>query len=282
MRSWQHGMLLYLLSSLLLVGEVAATHRLGNTVSIFQLSILRNLGGLLLVMVLARNIGLGVFRTNTLLLQITRAVLTVTSMWAIFYAFVHLPLADAQAMMYTRGVFLAFLAWFILREVLDWSRSGSVVIGFLGSVIVAHPAFVGWNDHYFVALLGPFLNASAMIATKVLERQDSETTVMAYVAVISLLLSIPGVFSPWPTDLWPWLLAVMVFGTAGFYVGLVAIRMTDISVLAPLDYTRLVFSAIIGYSLFAEIPAFTSVVGVTLITLGTIWVALTSGRVVAK
>ena len=167
------GILLYLLSSLLLVGEVAATHRLGGSVSIFQLSILRNLGSLCLVLALARNIGLSVFRTENLRLQIARALLTVASMWAIFYAFVHLPLGDAQAVMYTRGICLSLFAWMILREVLDWSRTGSLAIGFVGSLIIARPAFVDWNEHYLVALLGPLLNAAAMIATKVLERQDS-------------------------------------------------------------------------------------------------------------
>src|SRR5712692_3509460 len=154
----QHrGILLFLLSSCLLAGEVIAIHRVGEAASFLQLSLLRNAGGLILVAVLARKIGWAVFRTKSLSLQFLRAILTVTSMWAIFFGFARAPLTDATAIMYTRAIFLTLLAWLILGECLDRRRWTGVLLGVLGGLFIIRPAFQSWDISYLVVLAASIL-----------------------------------------------------------------------------------------------------------------------------
>jgi drug/metabolite transporter (DMT)-like permease len=275
----QHrGILLFLLSSCLLAGEVIAIHRIGEAASFLQLSLLRSAGGLVLVAVSARKIGWAVFRTKSLSLQFLRAILTVTSMWAIFFGFARAPLTDATAIMYTRAIFLTLLAWLILGECLDRRRWTGVLLGVLGGLLIIRPAFQSWDISYLVVFAASILNAGAVVVTKLLSRKDSDLTVLAYVSAISLVCSLPGLALPWPLELSPWLLAIAVFGPLAFYVGQAAIRFADVSVLAPFDYSRLVISAVVAFFVFSEAPNIGSIAGATVIVLVTSWIAVSVGR----
>jgi drug/metabolite transporter (DMT)-like permease len=275
----QHrGILLFLLSSSLLAGEVIAIHRIGEAASFLQLSLLRNAGGLVLVALLARKVGWAVFRTQSLSLQFLRATLTVVSMWAIFFGFARAPLTDATAIMYTRAIFLTLFAWSILGEQLDRRRWTGVLVGVLGGLLIIRPAFQAWDISYLVVLAASILNAGAVVVTKLLGRKDSDLTVLAYVSAISLACSMPGLALPWPLELSPWLVAIAVLGPLAFYVSQVAIRFADVSVLAPFDYVRLVISAIVAFAVFSEAPNISSIAGATIIMLVTAWVAVSVGR----
>jgi drug/metabolite transporter (DMT)-like permease len=275
----QHrGILLFLLSSSLLAGEVIAVHRIGDAASFLQLSLVRSAGGLVLVALLARKTGWAIFRTKSLAFQFLRGTLTVASMWAIFYGFARAPLADATAIMYTRAIFLTLFAWSILGERLDRRRWAGVLVGILGGILIIRPAFQAWDISYLVVLSASILNAAAVVVTKILGRKDSDLTVLAYVSAISLACSLPGLALPWPLQLTPWLLAISVLGPLAFYVSQVAIRFAEVSVLAPFDYVRLVISAFVAFAVFSEVPNAGSIAGATIITLVTAWIAVSVGR----
>jgi drug/metabolite transporter (DMT)-like permease len=273
----QRGILLFLLSSSLLAGEVIAIHRIGDAASFLQLSLVRSAGGLVLVALLARKTGWAIFRTKSLVFQLLRGALTVASMWAIFYGFARAPLTDATAIMYTRAIFLTLFAWSILGEQLDRRRWAGVLVGILGGLLIIRPAFQAWDISYLVVLSASILNAGAVVVTKVLGRKDSDLTVLAYVSAISLTCSIPGLALPWPVELTPWLVAIAVLGPLAFYVSQVAIRFADVSVLAPFDYVRLVISAFVAFVMFSEAPNSSSIAGATIIALVTAWLAVSVG-----
>jgi drug/metabolite transporter (DMT)-like permease len=195
-------------------------------------------------------------------------------MWAIFYGFSFLPLADATAVSYTRGVFLSVLAAAILREQVTAARWSATVAGLVGCLIIVRPAFDEWRPDYMIMLAGAALNAGAMIATKILERTDTPLTVMAYMSLISAAACLPGLSEPWPSpEVWPWLLAIALLGPAALYIGLLAIRAADMSVIAPFDYTRLIMAAAIGLTLFGESPNAADFAGAAIVTLACVWAA---------
>jgi drug/metabolite transporter (DMT)-like permease len=256
--------------------EAAAVHHLGDAINPLQAILVRSLGGVVLVAVLARRTGFAVFRTETLWLQFVRAGLTMVSLWCLFYGFAALPLADATAVTYIRAVFTGLFAVILLGEKVGAARWLSILAGIVGGLLVIRPAFAAWRPDYLVALAGSALNAGAMVATKVLGRRDSTLTVMTWVTALSLVCCLPALASPWPgIEAWPWLLAIAATGTTGLYTGLMAIRAADLSVLAPFDYTRLLIAALIGVTFFHEWPDWMSVIGATIITLACVASAIT-------
>lgn len=270
------GIVLILIAYVLMTAETAAVHHLGAAITPLQAILMRTLGGVVLVSVLARDVGIAVFQTATLWLQFVRTGLTMVSLWCMFYAFAALPLADATAVTYTRAVFTGVFAVLILREQVGKTRWLSIVAGILGGMIAVRPAFAAWRPDYLIALAGSALNAGSMVATKVLERRDTTLTIMAWLTALSLLASLPAVASPWPgVEAWPWLLVIAVTGTTGLYAGLLAIRATDLSVLAPFDYTRLVMAAVLGLLCFGEWPDARGFIGATIITIACLAATIT-------
>jgi drug/metabolite transporter (DMT)-like permease len=275
----QHrGILLMLGSFALMTGEASAVHALGESLTVFQLTVLRGLGGLILVGFLGRSIGLSVWRTEQVSLQIVRGGMTVASLWLIFYSVAHLPLPDATAIQYTRPLFLTAFAALVLREAVGPRRWLATVIGLGGGLLIIGPGLSAWQSVYLVGLVGAGVNAAAMVLTKILERRDSALTILAYLSLTSVLFSIPGLTEPWPLALWPYLLAVGVLGPLSLYLGLLAIRAADIATLAPYDYSRLLFAAGVALVAFGEVPTLSTFVGATVIAAAGVWVALSVER----
>ena len=261
------GVTLMLISYLLLTAETVAIHHIGDAATPLQFILMRNIGGIILVLVMTRDIGWSVYRTHTLWLQFVRAALTMISLWCLFFGFAMLPLADATAVTYTRAVFLSILAAMVLGERVGLSRWIAIGAGIVGACIVIRPAFVTWDPAYLIALAGAGLNAGAMVATKALERHDRTITIMTWLTTLSTIACIPAFFQPWPPfNLWPWMIAIAILGTSGLYIGLMAIRSEELSVLAPFDYSRLIMAAGLGFLFFREIPDLSGFIGAGIIT----------------
>lgn len=262
------GIILILIAYALMTGETVLIHHLADEATPLQFILMRNLGCIVLVLVLARNTGWQVLRTQSVPLQVGRAALTMVSLWCLFFGFARLPLADATAVTYTRAIFLILFAVVLLHERISPRQWVAVGVGILGAMIVIKPTFTDWQPEYLVALAGSALNAGSMVATKALEKRDSTLTVMAWLTLLSTIACLPALSRPWPgIESWPWMAGISVLGSSGLYVGLMAIRAADLSVLAPFDYSRLIMAAGFGIVFFGEMPDLITFVGAGLIVL---------------
>jgi len=262
------GIILILIAYALMTGETVLIHHLAEHATPLQFILMRNIGCVVLVVILARNVGWSVLRTQNVGLQFGRAALTMVSLWCLFFGFAALPLADATAVTYTRAVFLILLAVILLGERISPRQWLAVAAGIAGAMIVIKPSFMGWRYEYLVALAGSALNAGSMVATKALERRDSTLTIMAWLTMLSMVACVPALAQPWPPMAeWPALIGISILGSSGLYVGLMAIRSADLSVLAPFDYSRLVMAAAFGFLWFNEVPDVSSLVGAAVIVL---------------
>jgi len=272
------GIILILIAYALMTGETVLIHHLAEEATPLQFILMRNLGCIVLVLVLARNTGWQVLRTRSVPLQVGRAMLTMVSLWCLFFGFAQLPLADATAVTYTRAIFLILFAVVLLHERISPRQWVAVGAGIIGAMIVIKPTFTDWQPEYLVALAGSALNAGSMVATKALEKRDSTLTIMAWLTMLSTIACLPALARPWPgIEAWPWMLGISVLGSSGLYVGLMAIRAADLSVLAPFDYSRLIMAAGFGILVFGEMPDLTTFIGA-----GVIVLACTAATVCAR
>ncbi|TPG52298.1 DMT family transporter [Roseomonas nepalensis] len=266
-----NGVVLAVASVAMFALETAAARQIGADVPTSQLAFLRSIGGLCLVFVVARSDGFSVFLTTALGLQFLRASLSIIGVFAYFYAFARLPLADATAITYTKAFFLIAIAAFFLKEQVSGRRWFGTILGATGTFIILRPTGSQFEAAYLVALLSAGLSAALIALTKIIEKRDSARTVMAYVATLSFLAySGPAYYSWAPisgADA-PYVLSIAILGPLGQYLGILAIRATDASVLAPIDYLRLFFAAVIGFSFFGIRPDLASIMGMACIVGG--------------
>lgn len=185
-----------------------------------------------------------------------------------FYAYQKMPLADANALSFTRTLWLVPLAAFVVREHVGPMRIGAAVIGFLGVLLMVRPGAGGAGLTLGVPALAmlasSFLFALTVTGMKVMTRDHSPMVLLVWAATLGVVLAIPGALFVWrwpgPRDLG--LLAAMgAIGTVNQWCYIKGMQIGDAAAMAPIDYTRLVMAVGAGFLLFHELPGLWTLVG---------------------
>jgi drug/metabolite transporter (DMT)-like permease len=112
---------------------------------------------------------------------------------------------------------------------------------------------------------------------KVMTRDHSPTVLLVWAATLGFLFSIPGAFFGWrwpePMDL-GLLCAMGVLGTITQACYIKGMQQGDAGAMAPIDYTRLVFSAIAGFLLFSEVPSAWTMAGAGIVVASTLFITI--------
>lgn len=255
--------------AILFTVETAMIHRIGPRGAPMQLALLRSVGGLMLVGVLAWKTGWSVLKTDQLPVQLLRGSVSVLYLWVFVYSFSYMPFADATAISYTQAAYIAVFSAIILSERVTPLRWMATSIGTVGALLIVKPAFLHGNVVYLVALFGTSFNGLAFVLNKYLQRPggDSELTTMFYVNAVAVVCNLPVLATtPLPgKEVWPWLSGVLLFGPMGMYLGIVAVRHANASSLAPFTFLRLAIAIVGGIVLFREFPDVLSWLGLAAI-----------------
>jgi drug/metabolite transporter (DMT)-like permease len=240
----------------------------------------RQLAGVIVLLPLMARDWKAAFRTTRPGILIFRSSAGVLALIMGFYAYQKLPLADANALSFTRTLWLVPLAAFVLREPIGPLRIGAALVGFVGVLIMLRPgsggaaAWTGWPQA--CALASAFLFALTITGMKVMTRDHSPFVLLVYAAVLGLVFAIPPALFVWT---WPslpdlGLLAAMgVIGTftQGAYIK--GMEAGEAAVMAPIDYTRLVFAVGAGFLLFHEVPQPAVVAGAAIVVASTLFIS---------
>ena len=199
-----------------------------------------------------------------------------------FYAYQKMPLADANALSFTRTLWLVPLAAFVLKESVGPRRVAATVIGFVGAVLMLQPQAqmdMGWPAT--AALASGLLFALTVTGMKVLTRDHSTMTLMAWYAILGFVLAIPPALYVWRWPSAPDLALLAGMGVLGVITQACYINGMsegDAAAMAPIDYTRLVFAVILGYALFDDIPNTMTMLGAAIVMASTIYITLREAR----
>lgn len=241
-------------------------------------------GFIVLLPIIIRRRG-AAFATTRPGILIFRSAAGTVGMILSFYAFQKMPLADANALSFTRTLWLVPLAFFVVREPVGPLRIGAAVVGFIGVLIMLRPGVggqfaVGWPA--MAMLASSFLFALTITGMKVMTRDHSPTVLLVWSAALGLVLGVPGAIFTWrwpePVDL-ALLAAMGVLGTItqGCYIKGMSIG--DAGAMAPIDYIRLVFTVIVGFALFHEIPSSWTVAGAGVVVASTLFITWRESRI---
>jgi len=195
-----------------------------------------------------------------------------------FYAFQKMPLAEANALSFTRTLWLVPLAAFMLHEKIGANRLGAAVVGFVGVLIMLHPSGKGGEIigiPQLCMLASSLLFSFTVTGMKALTRDHPPSTLLYWSAALGFVFALPiAVFSwRWPTlgDLA--LLCLMgVIATVNQACYIQGMREADAAAMAPMDYTRLVFSAAAGFFLFGEVPGGLTLLGAGIVIASTLYI----------
>ena len=256
---------------------------LGQTLHPFEISFFRGVVALAVILpIFSRTGGIRAgMRTQIPLLQITRGVVGSVAMFLGFYAIVALPLAEAQAISFSRNLFLVPLAAFILSEAVGPRRAIAACVGFVGVLIMLRPN-MGAGDAGMLLSLGAaaalghaFLVALATVLVNIASRYDGSVTLMFYTNTVSVTLIAIPTFFVWQTPNMSELMMLVAMGilaTASHNCFIRAFALGEASVIAPVDYSRLIFAALAGFVVFSTVPDIYTITGALIIVASSFYI----------
>jgi len=207
-------------------------------------------------------------------LQALRVSLALVAMLCGFTAVVNLPLADATALGFAKSFFVTIFAVLVLKETVGIHRWSAVALGFVGVLFMAQPGTASFSVYGAMAIAGSAAAGCVMVVIRLLSRTESTNTILIYQALgVGLIMIAPAWLywvTPTPRE---WLLLIAV-GFVSFFAqkaNILAYRFGEASMLASLDYVRLVYSTIFGAWLFSQWPSKETLAGALIIVLASLY-----------
>lgn len=242
---------------------------LSETLHPMQIVWVRMLGLLTVMVVLLLWRGRGILRTKRPVLQLIRGLIAAGSATCFIFAVTYVPLADAVAVSFVAPFMVTALGALVLKEPVGIRRWTAISVGFMGTLIIIRPGMGVLHPAVFLVVAAASLFAFRQILSRMISGLDSTSTTIAYTAIVSVVaLSFPLPFfwqTPETTREIYLLVAVAVLAAAG---ELMVIRALDIAmavVLAPLQYSLIIWGTLWGFLVFSQLPDIWTVTGAAVI-----------------
>lgn len=269
------GVLLMLLGDFAFSLNDAMGKWLVASFSVGQILVIRSLGSfIILAPMIARQGSDALFRLERPPLQILRVVMTTADVGLFYAAVAYLPLADVMTFYMAGPIYVAAISHFFLGERIGWRRWLAVLVGFIGVLIALRPsaAMLSWPSIFG---LGGSLAFSLTLVLSRRLRQTSDATLVAWQTVAALgaglVLSIGQWRSASAFDLGAMLALGVVAGSAHMMITR-SLKLAPASLLAPLQYSLLIWAIALGFFFFGDIPDTQIIVGSVVIVLAGLFI----------
>lgn len=284
---------LKIVSALLFAMMSALVRKLGDVAPVGQLVFFRSAFAIppLLVIYALRGELLAMLYTSRPVGQLGRGMLSIMGMFTNFSSLTRLPLADATAINFASPLITVALAAVILKEKVRVFRWTAVAVGFVGVSVMLIPHL---DVRHYAGLAGAsatlgaafgifsaFCNAGTVIQTRRLTQSETTSSIVFYFSLATTCAGAVTLPFAWYTPTFPELLMLMSLGLLG---GLAHILLTEsyryaaASVIAPFDYTSLLWALLLGYWLFGELPDALVYVGASIVVAAGLFVIFRERR----
>lgn len=237
------------------------------TYSVGQLMLIRSIAALLVLSPLILRQGITWRLPAQPGLHAVRILLSTFETAFFYWAVVYLPLADVMTFYLAGPIYVAALAVFLLGERLDRRRIAAIAVGFVGVLIVLRPSGATMTWPALIALTGSVFFAFLMITTRKLRETRDTTLVLGQIlgALLFGLVTAPFTWvQPTAVDFGLLSLLGVVAMIAHMCVNR-SLKIAPASIVAPYQYTLIVWAALFGYLVFGDVMGTWTIVGAAVI-----------------
>jgi drug/metabolite transporter (DMT)-like permease len=210
----------------------------------------------------------GAFRSKRPWLHLLRAVVLLADSLTFLFGLTHVPLAESTALVFLAPAFVTILSPLLFGIKADRLQWLSVIVGFVGVLVVINPTGDGFSLWMLFPLGTAFFFAVYQLLTQLAGESDSPSVCSFYVGIFSTALLSLVVPFYWASPSLSQCLLLLVLGGMGLSAHFLiskAYRFATSSVLAPLGYLQIVFATVYGVLFFGNYPVMTSMFGMALI-----------------
>jgi S-adenosylmethionine uptake transporter len=255
---------------------------LGGVYSPFQIVFFSTLFGFPIVTImLMRDATDGNLRPRHPWWTLLRTAAAVLSTALVFYAFSVLPLAQTYAIVFAAPLLITVLAIPILGERVGWHRCMAVLAGLVGVIVVLRPGTTDLTAGHLAALAAAVTSAVAAVVVRKIGNEERSAVLLLYPMMANFILmglAMPFVYRAMPAMHLGGSVLMAMLGFVGALCVIFAYRMGSAVVVAPMQYSQILWAVVYGLAFFGETPDRSTAVGAGIIIASGIYVVLREER----
>ncbi|ATI40889.1 EamA family transporter [Pacificitalea manganoxidans] len=210
-----------------------------------------------------------------------RTAMAVITGLCVFYAFSTLPLAETYAILFSMPLLITMLAIPVLGEKVGWRRGLAVIVGLIGVIVVLQPGDTELTLGHLAAVIGAATGATAAVIVRKIGQDERAAVLLLYPMVANFVVMacfLPFVYKPVQlTELGGFgLMALLSFG--GTLLQIAAYRLGSAVIVAPMQYSQIIWATLFGVLLFDEIPNMNTAIGAVIIIASGLYIVFREDR----
>ncbi|WP_298815683.1 DMT family transporter [uncultured Roseibium sp.] len=221
------------------------------------------------------------FRPRHPLLVATRAGLAIIAMSCGFYAFTALPLAEVYALLFAMPLLITALSVPLLGETVRAQRWAAVIVGLIGVLVVLRPGVTELSLGHGAALAAAFANSLSTVLVRKIGGRERPAVLILYpmiLAMTAMSMTLPVVYVPVQLPDLAMMAAVGFLSVIAQFFMISAYKAAPAAVVAPLQYSQILWATMFGMLFFAETPDIYVGIGSSIIILSGIFVVWRESR----
>ena len=209
--------------------------------------------------------GKKLLKTNLFSLHLLRGIIGTASLFIYFFALKFIPLTDGRALALLSPVITFIFAVIFIKENLNIKKSLALMLSLFGGYIIINPGNVSFHPMLFLILAAMIMWSVIDLIIKKLSKTESAIKQLFFLAAFSALFSLPFAIIDWqnPENFVEIFLLILIgvifiFNSLAIFL---AIKNADLTILTPIDFCGMIFTAILSYLVFGEIIKTNSLIG---------------------
>ena len=213
--------------------------------------------------------------SNNYKIQITRCILSVCESCFFVLSFRHLALADAHTIGSLAPVLVLIFSYFLLKEKINIATWLAIGTSFVGVVLIMRPGLTIFNPYLIIPLFAAFFYSLFQIATRLNATYDDNETMLFYNGLIgSIITFVLSIFywQPLHASSFIFFIFLGIFFCTGLFLQIKALSITPASILAPYQYTIILWGIFFGLVVYNEVPDIFTITGAIIIVASGIFI----------
>ncbi|QUS36289.1 DMT family transporter [Falsirhodobacter algicola] len=209
--------------------------------------------------------------------SLIRTVAAVLSGVSAYYAFTVLPLAQTYAILFATPLLITLLAIPILGERVGLHRGGAIIVGLIGVMIVIRPGAEPLTLGHAAALASAICGSLAAIIVRKIGREERSVVLILYPMManfVAMAIALPFVYVPMPIAHIGLLGLMSALSFGAMLLTINAYRIGEAVLVAPMQYSQIIWAALFGYMVFGEAVDRGTIIGASVIVASGLYIVL--------
>lgn len=214
-------------------------------------------------------------------MTLLRSALVVVNALTGFYAFATLPLSEAYPIFFSSPILITLFAIPMLGEKVGLHRGIAIFVGLLGVVVVLRPGQSHLGLGHLSAITSSVVFAISSILVRKTGQSERSVVIMLYPMIANTVVSgiaLPFVYKPLPIEHLGLLAAMSTLGFVAGLLSIAAYRRAEAAIIAPMQYSQIIWASIFGALIFHESSDIWTVVGTAIIIASGLYIVLREGK----